>query len=66
MPMTSSPPPAGTPDDGSQLLTQLGRNTTQPASPEDAILERVPAPDADRRYVVRFTAPEFTDRKSVV
>lgn len=60
MPMTSSPPPAGTPDDGSQLLTQLGRNTTQPASPEDAILERVPAPDADRRYVVRFTAPEFT------
>ncbi|MFT8688522.1 MAG: preQ(1) synthase [Novacetimonas hansenii] len=60
MPMTSAPPPAGTPDDGSQLLTQLGRNTTQPASPEDAILERVPAPDADRRYVVRFTAPEFT------
>ncbi|MFT8645728.1 MAG: preQ(1) synthase, partial [Gluconacetobacter sp.] len=26
----------------------------------DATLERVPAPHRDRRYLVRFTAPEFT------
>ena len=41
-------------------LTQLGRPTAIPASPEDAVLERVPAPARDRRYVVRFTCPEFT------
>lgn len=55
-PMTSS----STQDDGSQFLTQLGQNSAQPASPEEARLERVPAPDRGRRYVVRFTAPEFT------
>ncbi|ACI51093.1 7-cyano-7-deazaguanine reductase [Gluconacetobacter diazotrophicus PA1 5] len=48
------------PDDGSQTLTQLGQATIQPARPEDATLERVPAPHPGRRYVVRFTAPEFT------
>jgi 7-cyano-7-deazaguanine reductase len=41
-------------------LTQLGRPTAIPGSPEDAVLERVPAPAQDRRYVVRFTCPEFT------
>lgn len=48
------------PDDGSQGLTQLGRLVAAPASPEEAILERVPAPHQGRRYMVRFTAPEFT------
>nr|WP_246401838.1 preQ(1) synthase [Gluconacetobacter dulcium] len=38
----------------------MGRAAAQPASPEDATLERVPAPHRDRRYLVRFTAPEFT------
>jgi 7-cyano-7-deazaguanine reductase len=41
-------------------LTQLGRPTPQPASPDDATLERVPAPHEGRFYLVRFTAPEFT------
>ena len=41
-------------------LTQLGQKTQQPASPEEAVLERVPAAQADTPYVVRFTAPEFT------
>ncbi|KFC68757.1 NADPH-dependent 7-cyano-7-deazaguanine reductase [Devosia sp. LC5] len=41
-------------------LTQLGRNAGIPASPEAAILERVPNPQADTNYVSRFTAPEFT------
>ena len=41
-------------------LTQLGRHSTQPASPEQAVLERVAAPHPGKQYVVRFTAPEFT------
>jgi 7-cyano-7-deazaguanine reductase len=41
-------------------LTQLGQPTPQPASPEEATLERVPAPHEGRTYLVRFTAPEFT------
>lgn len=41
-------------------LTQLGQNSGIPASPEVAILERVPNPQADTNYVSRFTAPEFT------
>lgn len=41
-------------------LTQLGGNTPIPQTPEDAILERVPNPQADVEYCVRFTAPEFT------
>jgi 7-cyano-7-deazaguanine reductase len=47
-------------DDGSATLTQLGHHTAAPASPEQAILERVPAPHPGRQYLVRFTAPEFT------
>jgi 7-cyano-7-deazaguanine reductase len=39
---------------------QLGRPTAQPASPDEAVLERVPNPHADTDYVARFTAPEFT------
>jgi 7-cyano-7-deazaguanine reductase len=41
-------------------LTQLGSATTLPESPEAAVLERVPNPQPDARYVVRFTCPEFT------
>ncbi|MBR0648822.1 NADPH-dependent 7-cyano-7-deazaguanine reductase QueF [Roseomonas terrae] len=41
-------------------LTQLGQPTRLPASPDEAVLERVPAPHRGLRYVVRFTAPEFT------
>ncbi len=41
-------------------LTQLGQKTTVPASPEEAVLERVRNPQSGTRYAVRFTAPEFT------
>jgi 7-cyano-7-deazaguanine reductase len=41
-------------------LTQLGRTTRLPESPEAAKLERVPAPASGENYVVRFTCPEFT------
>ncbi len=41
-------------------LTQLGGKSELPQSPEQAVLERVPNPQADVKYVVRFTAPEFT------
>lgn len=41
-------------------LTQLGGNTAQPASPEEAVLERVPNPHPGTAYLVRFAAPEFT------
>ncbi len=41
-------------------LTQLGRQAALPASPDEAVLERVPNQHADADYLVRFTAPEFT------
>ena len=41
-------------------LTQLGAATALPASPDEAILERVPNSHKGQPYVVRFTAPEFT------
>jgi 7-cyano-7-deazaguanine reductase len=41
-------------------LTQLGTATALPASPDEAVLERVRNPHADTAYLVRFTAPEFT------
>ncbi|MBC56505.1 MAG: NADPH-dependent 7-cyano-7-deazaguanine reductase QueF [Confluentimicrobium sp.] len=41
-------------------LSQLGQAVAQPASPEEATLEKVPASHAGTKYVVRFTAPEFT------
>ena len=44
----------------SQGLTQLGHATSQPASPEQAVLERIASPHPGTRYLVRFTAPEFT------
>jgi 7-cyano-7-deazaguanine reductase len=39
---------------------QLGRDVRLPASPDEAVLDRVPNPHPDTDYVVRFTAPEFT------
>jgi 7-cyano-7-deazaguanine reductase len=41
-------------------LTQLGHSSRQPASPDEAKLERVPSPAPGSSYVVRFTCPEFT------
>ncbi len=41
-------------------LTQLGKQVAQPASPDEALLERVPNPHADVRYLARFAVPEFT------
>jgi 7-cyano-7-deazaguanine reductase len=43
-----------------ETLTQLGAKAELPASPEDAVIETVPNPQADAQYLVRFTCPEFT------
>ncbi len=40
--------------------TQLGKPSALPASPEEAVLDRVPNPHPDTLYLARFTAPEFT------
>ena len=39
---------------------QLGRPAPIPASPANAVLDRVPNPHPDTNYVARFTFPEFT------
>lgn len=41
-------------------LTLLGREARLPASPDEAVLERVPNPEPELAYCVRFAAPEFT------
>ena len=38
----------------------LGKQTVPPASPDKAVLDRVPNPHPDTDYIARFTAPEFT------
>ena len=38
----------------------LGRLAALPASPEQAVLERVTNPHPDTLYLARFSAPEFT------
>ena len=43
-----------------ETLSQLGNPTELPASPDEAVLERVANPQAGEVYAVRFTAPEFT------
>jgi 7-cyano-7-deazaguanine reductase len=43
-----------------ETLTQLGRPSAIPASPEEAILEHVPNPHPGTLYLIRFAAPEFT------
>ena len=41
-------------------ITQLGGKSTLPASPDEAVMERVASPHGDTDYLVRFTAAEFT------
>ncbi len=41
-------------------LTLLGQPSRTPASPDEAVLERVANPTPGQAYVVRFTCPEFT------
>src|SRR5579864_2173894 len=43
-----------------QRVLQLGRPAPLPASPDEAVLDRVPNPHPDANYVARFTFPEFT------
>ncbi|MGI9387094.1 MAG: preQ(1) synthase [Methyloligellaceae bacterium] len=44
----------------STKLNILGNENPLPASPEEAVLERVANPHADTHYVARFACPEFT------
>ena len=46
--------------DDTLVNTQLGKKSALPASPEKAVLDRVPNPHKDSAYVARFTCPEFT------
>ena len=41
-------------------LSQLGHPVKGFASPDEAVLERVPNPQREALYLARFTAPEFT------
>lgn len=41
-------------------LKQLGTKTELPQTPDEAVLEKVPNPQSDISYCIRFTAPEFT------
>ncbi len=41
-------------------LLQLGNKVDLPASPDEAIIERVPNSSQGTDYVTRFTCPEFT------
>ena len=41
-------------------VTHLGKASSLPASPEEAVLDYVPNPRAGALYLVRFAAPEFT------
>ncbi len=47
-------------DDLYNGLTQLGRASTIAASPDAAVIEKVPNPEPAHTYAVRFVAPEFT------
>jgi 7-cyano-7-deazaguanine reductase len=41
-------------------LSQLGKTSALPASPDVAIIETVENPQKGIKYLVRFTCPEFT------
>ena len=41
-------------------LTRLGADGNLPASPEQAVLERIANPHPGTAYLARFTCPEFT------
>ena len=47
-------------DEPKSGTTQLGAHVPLPASPDEAVLERVANPHTDTDYAVRFTCPEFT------
>ena len=42
------------------VLTQLGAPVEAPATPDEAVLERVGNPQPGMDYLVRFACPEFT------
>ena len=42
------------------VTTHLGQPAEIPPSPEEAVLDVVPAPHQDVDYLVRFVCPEFT------
>jgi len=43
-----------------ETLSQLGGAAALPASPDAAVLETLPNPQAGTLYLVRFVCPEFT------
>ena len=43
-----------------EKLKQLGNHSPLPASPDEAVLEKVDNPHPDTPYVIRFSCPEFT------
>src|SRR5664279_5913213 len=43
-----------------EIPLQLGRPVVNPASPDEATLDRVPNPQPAANYLARFTFPEFT------
>ncbi len=43
-----------------KALVHLGKPSKIPASPAEAVLDRVPNPHPNTSYVARFTFPEFT------
>ncbi len=47
-------------DTKTETLTLLGTQVKLPASPDEAVLERVGNPQAGVQYAARFTCPEFT------
>jgi 7-cyano-7-deazaguanine reductase len=44
----------------SPSTVHLGQASTIPASPDEAVIDRVPNPHKRTDYLARFTAPEFT------
>ena len=49
-----------TPSPDNLALHHLGRQSTLPASPQEAVLDYVANPRPGALYLVRFAAPEFT------
>tara|TARA_R110000787_G_scaffold41795_6_gene102979 strand:+ start:292 stop:756 length:465 start_codon:yes stop_codon:yes gene_type:complete len=43
-----------------ETITQLGADSALPASPDEAVLERIANPHPGTAYLARFTCPEFT------
>jgi len=46
--------------DKNHELTALGAQSAMPASPDEAVLEKVANPHTGTTYVTRFVCPEFT------